>query len=110
MGIVFHGVPQELVLNLKQEYGLEVFVETGTFKGGTAVWAANNFKKVITTEFSQRFYDATKNQYGHIKNIDFLFGNSTEELKKILSSVQETCIFWLDAHWMGGGGISFSAS
>lgn len=38
MGIVRMGPPEELVLLLKRDLNVSTFVETGTFKCGTAVW------------------------------------------------------------------------
>ena len=52
MGIVHMGPPKELILQLADRYKLRGFIETGTYKGNTAVWAASYFDDVITIEYS----------------------------------------------------------
>jgi hypothetical protein len=47
MGIVRWGPPEELVLRFKRASSIDMFIETGTFKGDTASWAAAHFPSVI---------------------------------------------------------------
>lgn len=101
MGIIRMGPPEELILLLKQHLNVSVFVETGTFKGGTATWAANHFKKVFTIENSKMYFEESMNNYKHLKNIEFLFGNSRAVLGSVVTKIHEPAIFWLDAHWCG---------
>lgn len=56
MGIVRMGAPEEEIIFLKQLFHLTRFVETGTFKGGTSIWASQFFKQVDTIEFSKPIY------------------------------------------------------
>ena len=99
MGIVRMGPPEELLLLLKRDLNVSTFVETGTFNGGTAAWASNHFKKVITIENSKIYFDEAKNTYKHLQNIDFLFGDSRSVLKNTVAQIPKPAIFWLDAHW-----------
>ena len=95
------GIPTELTLFLKQCSGAENFVETGTFKGTTAVWASQFFDNVATIEMSEPIYQETRNRHQHITNIEFFLGHTVERLKQILSNLNGPTIFWLDAHWSG---------
>lgn len=99
MGIVRMGPPEELVLLLKRDLNVPTFVETGTFKGGTAAWASNHFKRVITIENSKMYFDEARNSYKHLQNVEFLLGDSRAVLKNVVTQVREPAIFWLDAHW-----------
>jgi len=99
MGIVRMGPPEELVLLLKQDLNVSTFVETGTFKGGTASWAAKHFERVVTIENSKTYFEESINRYKHLKNIEFLFGDSRTVLTNILTKIHDPAIFWLDAHW-----------
>jgi len=101
MGIVRMGPPQELILSLKEALNAITFVETGTFKGGTASWASGHFKRVITIENSKVYFDEAKGRYAHLQNTEFIFGDSREVLKNILPTIREPAVFWLDAHWCG---------
>jgi len=103
MGQLIHGdLPKELMLQLKGKYALEDFIETGTYQGGTAVWAAAHFDRVTTIEFSRSLYEETKAQHDGASNLSFLFGDSREALRAIVPTLQQPAIFWLDSHWSGG--------
>ena len=56
MGIFTMGPPTSLMLELKLVYQINTFVESGTYLGGTASWAASVFDRVVTVEASQRNY------------------------------------------------------
>jgi hypothetical protein len=101
MGIIRMGPPEDLVLLLKENFNLTTFVETGTFKGGTAVWAAKHVERVITIENSKTIFEETSNAYRHLQNIEFLYGDSRALLKKIIKELDKPALFWLDAHWCG---------
>jgi len=102
MGLVRMGPPTELILQLKERYGLVNFIETGTYHGSTAVWAASYFDNVITIEYSREIYEETVARYGKIKNINFIFGDSRSVLNTIVQKLDSPAIFWLDSHWSGG--------
>ena len=97
------GNCKPLMLVLKNEYNLPTFVETGTWKGDTSVWASQHFQKVFTVEFAKHIYESTSSIYSHVKNIEFLWGHTKDQLKFIVPQLNEPALFWLDAHWMGGG-------
>ncbi len=96
------GVPRQLVLAIRQYFGANCFVETGTFQGATAVWAGGVFPSVVTIEASEQLHAQAVAQFGHLKNIRFLCGSSPAVLREIVPSLAQPAIFWLDAHWSGG--------
>src|SRR2546423_1478492 len=100
MGSVHSGVPHEIILFLKEQFGLQSFVETGTLKGNSAAWASRHFKRVVTIEASEELYRAARARYAHITNVDFIWGNSAEQLPALIPGL-ENPLFWLDAHWSG---------
>jgi hypothetical protein len=77
------------------------FVETGTWKGETSVWASTIFKNVYTIEAYKPIYDKTISKHGKISNIAFYYGNSKTILTEIIAKLTEPSIFWLDAHFSG---------
>ena len=101
MGIVRMGPPAELVLLLKNEYGLETFVETGTFHGDTAAWASAHFGKVVSIEALESLYDQAVERYRAIPNLQILLGDSREILPAVVRELGGPALFWLDAHWSG---------
>lgn len=101
MGIVRMGPPEDLVLLLTRSNNISLFVETGTFEGGTAKWASRHFKSVVTIEKSKTYFDDAVSKYGHLENIEFRFGDSRMMLEQIVTTIHEPALFWLDAHWCG---------
>lgn len=102
MGIVRMGMPTELVSKLQKAYNVQLFVETGTYQGNTALWAAEHFQTVITIEASAEIYAQVVATHSQVKNVKFLYGHSKEQLATLVPSMNEPCIFWLDGHWCGG--------
>ncbi|MBJ7901329.1 MAG: hypothetical protein GC158_15730 [Cyanobacteria bacterium RI_101] len=102
MGIVRMGAPNELITRLADTFQISSFIETGTYYGGTAVWAARVFGKVLTIERSPELYHQAVEAHKNIENIQFILGDSKIELSKIITELSSPSLFWLDAHWSGG--------
>jgi len=102
MGILRMGPPIEIISQLKEAYGINNFIETGTYQGNTAYWASQVFEQVITIEYSEDIYNQVTQKYGYIKNINFLYGHTKNILLEIVSKLENSSLFWLDAHWSGG--------
>ncbi len=102
MGAITFGIPKKLVLQLRNIFKIETFIETGTFKGDTTSWAADNFKHVFTVENSSVLYKAALKRFSKRQNIECYFGSSPAKLPEILIQLKSPSIFWLDAHWCGG--------
>ena len=104
MGLVNYGVPRSLVMAAKQRFGVRAFVETGTFRGDTAAFAAEQFEKVYTVEFVMERYLETKKRLSVFPNVHCLQGNSPDVLSQISGELKGIpTLFWLDAHWNGDG-------
>lgn len=102
MGLIQPGPPTLLVCALRDRHDIEYFIETGTCLGETAYWASQYFSKVLTIEYSRDLYQQCTQKYAHVKNIEFLFGDSRARLMEIVSHLETPGFFWLDAHWSGG--------
>jgi len=89
-------------LNLLQDdyTKYKYFIETGTYRGKTIFSLEPLFDKLYTIEFSEKYYNDTKNKYGGNK-INFILGDSSIIFEHLLSSITEKCIFFLDGHWSG---------
>ena len=103
MGLVTLGPPGEIVLKLAELNNATVFVETGTFRGGTTRWASRYFDSVYTIEKSESIYDLHNKELAKLKGVKPLLGDSRELLPMVLAEIG-VCktIFWLDGHWSGG--------
>ena len=92
----------QFFLNLLQDdyTKYNCFIETGTFKGDTIFACEPYFNKLYTIEFSEKYYNNTKNKYSGSK-INFILGDSAVVFESLLPIITEKCIFFLDGHWSG---------
>jgi len=102
MGIADPYFPKEIILELATIANANVFVETGTYLGGTTKSIASFFKKVHTIELSEALYEQTKDDLAQFRNIVSHLGDSRSILPHILLENNENIVFWLDGHYSGG--------
>ncbi len=101
MGAVDFGIPQNFASLLKSRLGLANFVETGTFKGDTAAWAAREFARVWTIEADPALAQAAKARFATQPNVVVVGGDSVSALTALAPALPGPALFWLDAHWCG---------
>jgi len=92
--------------------GVDAFIETGTFRGGSAS-AANNagiFKDIVTIELSKELHALAVKRFSKTK-VQCLLGSSAELLAGVSQQFSRPSFFYLDAHWFSkkyGAGPSVS--
>jgi hypothetical protein len=101
MGAIDFGIPQPLALRLRDRLGLKFFVETGTFKGDTADWAARHFERVWTVEADATLAARAQARFPGTPNVTCVAADSREGLTRIVPQLDRPALFWLDAHWCG---------
>lgn len=101
MGANSFGIPEKPATFLRKELGLNVFIEGGTYKGGTAKRMSAVFSHVVTIENSRAMYEKAVDILHPVENVDLLYGDTREHLKGLLPKYDDI-LFWLDAHWSGG--------
>lgn len=101
MGFHRMGPPQDLILALKARMGVGEFIETGTYRGDTAAWAAGHFSRVTTIELSPEFHAAAVERFRAQPAVRALQGNSATVLREVIPALGGPALFWLDAHWSG---------
>jgi hypothetical protein len=91
-------VPLEF-LKLKEEFNIEVAVETGTNKGDTTYWLAKNFDAVYTIEQTTESLNKAKENCKEFNNIIYLEGSSVTLMYDLVEEIKDKrTIFFLDAH------------
>lgn len=102
MGVVNFGIPRELALRCRSQLGVEQFVETGTYRGETARWAKDHFKRVYTVEYDRDRHAAAAALFAAHPSVKCLPGHSPQALHQILGELAGApALYWLDAHWCG---------
>jgi len=100
MGAIVFGIPEKVTLKLRDVSGARTFVETGTFRGDTALWASGHFDSVFTIEHDRERYLNASLYLMNIPNIHLFPGDSRFILPIVLGHMGAAkAIFWLDAHW-----------
>jgi len=97
------GVPKELVLKLKAASRLTTFIETGTFYGHTAAWAAKHFDQVFTIEIDETISKRAAEKMSNSNSVNYLVGDSETILPELVAELNSPAFFWLDGHYSGPG-------
>jgi hypothetical protein len=79
-----------------------VFIETGTLFGDTVQAMAGMCASVISVELDPVLHARSRQRLRRLPNVHLYLGDVIAELPKILSSLAEPAVFWLDAHYSGG--------
>ncbi len=94
-GVKTGGVPIDFIKRFVDEYGIQIFIETGTAGGQSAQDAAQIFGLVHTIEI----VDGRTNVWCP-DNVTFHIGDSAKLLKSVAAPFKgQRIVFWLDAHW-----------
>lgn len=93
-----------IVSRLIKEFRIQTFIETGTQRGATALWAAKQGVDVITIEADKEYYEeALENLKG--SRVQILLGDSGEAIRNmIFMPIHGRILFFLDAHGCNIGG------
>ena len=87
----------------KYKKDLSVFIETGTANGDGVQVALNlGFEKIYSIELSESLYSNCKSRFADKDNVHLICGSSEVELPKLLETIDEPFLLWLDAHTSGG--------
>ena len=96
-------VKRAIIIRYAKINKINIFVETGTYNGGTVKAVKQYFNKVITIELSRSLYEKAANFFINDQNVEIIQGNSADKLKYVLDKINEPALFWLDGHYSGRG-------
>lgn len=96
-----HVVKRRAVMGYAKRFGVEVFVETGTFMGQMVEAMKPHFRELYSIELSRPFYERAVGLFARDPHVHLVCGDSSEALPGILARVSEPCLFWLDGHFSG---------
>jgi hypothetical protein len=82
-----------------KKYNIKTFIETGTNEAKTTKVMSALVDSVHTIELNETFYENCKNTLKDFKNVSIHNGSSEKILNELLPNVDDSIIFYLDAHW-----------
>ena len=96
------SLKSEFLEDLINLFGTTIFVESGTYTGGTTSRAAELFDEVHSIELKNQLYQQAKQKLQSKSNVHLYLGDSSKVLPQILPQLQGKILFWLDGHYSGG--------
>jgi hypothetical protein len=93
---------QLVIKEYANKYKTTIFIETGTYLGETIDYCKSIFKKVISIELDVTLFNNAKHKFAHENKINIYNGDSGILLEKVLTNIEEPCLFWLDGHYSEG--------
>jgi hypothetical protein len=97
-----HVVKQRIIKSYQKRFGLNVFVETGTYLGEMLDALKSSFRELYSIELSEELYGRAERKFAADERVHIMQGDSGDVLPIILDKVSEPCLFWLDGHFSGG--------
>jgi hypothetical protein len=98
-----HYVKRKRIVEMKNKFGCDTLIETGTFYGQMTHAMSKVFKSVISIEISDELARNNQEQFKSRTNITILHGDSTQLLLHAIKMSTGKILFWLDGHYSGKG-------
>lgn len=95
-----HTLKVQTVLIYGAYFKINTLIETGTYRGDMVQAALNQYQKIISIELQPSLFLRAKVKFSKYPNVDILLGDSGKALPRILQSIYEPCVFWLDGHYI----------
>jgi hypothetical protein len=92
---------RRLLRRTADRYGLQILVETGTYKGDTVATLRHRFKRIVSIELSPLYAERARCRFASDLNVSIIEGDSANVLSKVVESLREPALFWLDGHSSG---------
>jgi len=93
-----HLMKQRTLREYATRFNLPVLIETGTQYGQMVNAMRKNFREIYSIELDDTNYELAVKNFAPYPQIHLLHGDSAVELPKLLKSISEPCLFWLDGH------------
>ncbi len=82
-----------------KKFGLQVMIETGTFRGDTVEYFKDKLPKVYSIELSKELAEKAASRFKGDSNVQIICGDSGLILKELVHTINEPALYWLDGHY-----------
>jgi hypothetical protein len=93
---------RRFLLRLFKERKHQLFVESGTFLGGTVEYFLPHARQIVSVEIEPHLYEAARRRFNASPSVELVLGDALEEIPRVLSAVSEPPLVYLDGHFTGG--------
>lgn len=97
-----HVIKRRNIARFRDQFGLSILVETGTFKGDMVHAMKGSFQKVYSIELADHFYQAAVERFRKDANVTILHGDSGKVIQDLVPKLGAPTLFWLDGHYSKG--------
>jgi hypothetical protein len=95
-------IKRGIIKGYAEKFKLKIFVETGTYLGGTVDFLKDQFEKIVTVELDKNLYSKAVEKFRNYSHITLLQGDSGVLMESIVENYHEPVLFFLDGHYSGG--------
>ncbi|MBU3713326.1 MAG: hypothetical protein FGM46_00075 [Ferruginibacter sp.] len=97
-----HIIKQLAIQSYQKQSGIDILVETGTFRGDMVEAQMGYFKQIFSIELSEKLWQDARDKFRSYNNIAILQGDSGKVLKDVMLQLKGPAVFWLDGHYSAG--------
>jgi hypothetical protein len=93
---------RSIIQKIASDHGIEVFVETGTYRGDTLWCFRSKFRKIFSIEVQPQLARLAARRFSEHAHIEIIEGDSAKKLAEIIPRIDGSALFWLDGHYSAG--------
>jgi hypothetical protein len=97
-----HIIKQRTLRFFAKKFNLKILVETGTYYGDMVEAMKGVFERIHSIELSEELYEKAKKRFEGEEKIHLIHGDSGIEIGKLIGSINQPALFWLDGHYSAG--------
>jgi hypothetical protein len=105
-----HMAKQLTVKDYAGRFQLRTLVETGTYLGDMVDAVQSHFDRIYTIELGNELFERARRKFANRAKVTVLHGDSGTKIQEVLATLNTPTLFWLDAHYTAGLGVSGRAT
>ncbi len=96
-----HLLKQKVVRECGERFGLKTLVETGTYYGEMVAAMKRHFDHIYSIEYVPELAERARAKFERDQHVQIFCGDSRVVMPQVLSLLQASALFWLDAGYYG---------